>query len=263
MRVETSLSDMTQFERESNVKKTPQIRANKNEFDRDGFLMIRDFVHPCDLSWIIEQIDGLNHENGTRSRRGESFAIRDVFAASPTLLDFACVQPLSGLATALLGRPAWPTKATLFDKRPEANWALPLHQDLTITVHASVPAPGFGPWTEKAGVPHVQPPESVLRSIVALRIHLDDCPTENGALRVVRGSHKDGKLRPDARGKISDTLKAESAPANAGDVLAMSPLLVHGSGKSERPEHRRVLHVEYSCEQLPSPLQWPQWSTKS
>lgn len=105
---------------------------------------------------------------------------------------------------------------------------------------------------------HVQDVAAV-KSIVALRIHLDDCPEENGALRVVRQSHRNGRLSSNELKSIVDGLEAETVAANARDVLAMSPLILHGSGKSTQPNRRRVLHVEYSCIELPAPLEWPSW----
>lgn len=57
---------------------------------------------------------------------------------------------------------AFPVRATLFDKTADANWLVPWHQDLTICVDARVEVPGYGPWTKKADVGHVQPPTSVL-----------------------------------------------------------------------------------------------------
>jgi hypothetical protein len=74
-----------------------------------------------------------------------------------------------------LGSVAAPVKATLFDKTPDANWLVPWHQDLTISVKERVDIDGFGPWTVKAGVLSVQPPVSILERMLAIRIHLDDC----------------------------------------------------------------------------------------
>jgi hypothetical protein len=65
-------------------------------------------------------------------------------------------------------------RATLFDKTPGANWPVPWHWDLTICVAVRLEAPGFGPWTLKAGVHHVQPPVEVLETMVAVRVHLED-----------------------------------------------------------------------------------------
>ena len=52
----------------------------------------------------------------------------------------------------------------------------------------------FGPWSVKDGVPHVQAPAEYLEQMLAVRLHLDDADEENGALRVLVGSHRLGRL---------------------------------------------------------------------
>jgi hypothetical protein len=59
-----------------------------------------------------------------------------------------------------------------------------LHQDLSIPVAERVESPGCRGWSEKEDELFVQPPVSVLDSVLALRLHLDDCKERNGALRV-------------------------------------------------------------------------------
>src|ERR1043165_5520851 len=51
-------------------------------------------------------------------------------------------------------------RATLFDKTPGTNWKVPWHQDLTIPLDSRPDShiAGYGPWTTKAGIPHVQRP---------------------------------------------------------------------------------------------------------
>jgi hypothetical protein len=240
-----------------------QIIADRERFEVDGYCLVRDALTVDDVNWIGSQLEDLAHPRGVRTRNGTSFAIRDVFAASPELLRFVSSGRLRGLASMLLDGDARPTKATLFDKHADANWSLPLHQDLTITVRRRAEVAGYGPWTEKAGVPHVRPPESVLESIVGLRIHLDDCAADNGALLVVPGSHSRGRLASDAIASFVRSQDAIPVPARAGDVLAMRPLLFHGSAKAERPTRRRVLHVEFSTIELPKPLKWPGWASQN
>jgi ectoine hydroxylase-related dioxygenase (phytanoyl-CoA dioxygenase family) len=82
-----------------------------------------------------------------------------------------------------------PVRAIFFDKSSGSNWLVPWHQDLTIAVASKCEAPGFGPWSVKDGIPHVQPPDELLKQMIALRLHLDDCDASNGALRVIPGSH--------------------------------------------------------------------------
>jgi len=44
--------------------------------------------------------------------------------------------------------------------------------------------------------------------------------------------------------------------AEAGDVVAMKALTIHGSDAALKPSHRRVLHVDYCICALPEGLQW-------
>jgi len=211
------------------------------------------------LTTLLGEMESRHQEH---NREGKTFAMRDVFAEEPDMLRIASSSPLLTLAQSLAGHSARPTKATYFDKRLEANWSLPLHQDLTITVHAQADLPGYTHWSNKAGVPHVQPPVRVLEGIVALRIHLDDCPAENGALEVVPGSHIQGRISAADLRAMHLEGRAVICPAQAGGVLAMRPLLVHGSSKSRVPARRRVLHVEYATTELDAPLRWPVWASE-
>ena len=44
--------------------------------------------------------------------------------------------------------------------------------------------------------------------------------------------------------------------AARGEALLMRPLILHASGRSTSPRHRRVLHIEYAAFPLPSGLHW-------
>ncbi len=232
----------------------------QEEFNTAGYTLVSAVLDRPALDSLAALLGKMEFRHQDYSRLGKTFAMRDVFAEEPDLLRIAASSPLLTLAQSLAGYSARPTKATYFDKRPEANWSLPLHQDLTITVARQVDLPGYTHWSVKAGVPHVQPPVRVLEGIVALRIHLDDCPAENGALEAVPGSHQQGRISAAELREMHLEGRAIICPARAGDVLAMRPLLVHGSSKSRVPARRRVLHVEYATTELDAPLQWPLWS---
>lgn len=232
----------------------------QDDFNHAGYTLAPQMLDLTALDQLTALLEALELEQADHSRQGKTFAMRDVFAESPELLEIASSPPLLTLARSLAGQDARPTKATYFDKRPEANWSLPLHQDLTITVHAQAEVPGYSHWSMKAGVPHVQPPVRVLEGIVALRIHLDDCPADNGALEVVPGTHIQDRIPAADLRMMHLESRAVVCPAQAGDVLAMRPLLVHGSSKARVPKRRRVLHVEYATTELDAPLQWPVWS---
>ena len=163
---------------------------------------------------------------------------------------------LLGAASKLLGARAFATKTLLFAKRAEANWLVPWHQDRTIAVSGRQEAAGYGPWSTKAGVIHVQPPKEVLERSVALRIHLDDCPQTAGALRVLPGTHRTGYLDAAAVARAKKISTSVMCEASQGDVLAMSPLLLHASSAATAPQLRRVIHIEYSAVELALPLEW-------
>jgi hypothetical protein len=143
-----------------------------------------------------------------------------------------------------------------FDKSPDANWLVPWHQDLTLALRKQRDVLGFGPWSVKDGIPHVQPPVGLLENMITLRLHLDDTDETNGALRVVPGSHAHGRL---TAAEIQEWRTAQSetlCPVSAGGVLLMRPLLLHASGRSVSPGHRRVLHLEYAAFDLPGGMEW-------
>jgi hypothetical protein len=160
------------------------------------------------------------------------------------------------LITPVVGAGAFPVRAILFDKLPGANWKVAWHQDLAIPVNDRHELAGFGPWSSKEGIVHVQPPACVLENMLTLRLHLDDCDDANGPLRVLPGSHRRGILPADGIQRLRTEISEVAAILPAGGVLLMRPLLLHASSPAANPRHRRVLHIEYASMPLPHPLRW-------
>src|SRR4051812_13350383 len=77
------------------------------------------------------------------------------------------------IVNSILGPSAPPVRGILFDKTPEANWNVLWHQDLSIAVKERREVAGYGPWSVKAGMVHVQPPRGVLERMVTVRVNLD------------------------------------------------------------------------------------------
>jgi ectoine hydroxylase-related dioxygenase (phytanoyl-CoA dioxygenase family) len=151
-------------------------------------------------------------------------------------------------------------RSILFDKNPAANWNVAWHQDQTVALRERHEAEGFGPWTVKDSVPHAQAPAPLLARMLTIRLHLDETGRENGALRVLAGSHRHGRL-PDSDAEAFREVAAGSeeilCAAAPGDALLMRPLLFHASSKATAPSHRRVIHLECAPpEALPAPLAW-------
>jgi hypothetical protein len=217
--------------------------------ETDGFSMVENLIEKSEVDNLTEVVEqGISAEG----RRG---GVRNLLD-SPRMRELAETSALREHAKAILGGGARVVRGILFDKTEGANWKVPWHQDVTIAVMQRVEAEGFGPWSMKAGVLHVQPPARVLECMISLRLHLDDCPQENGALRVIPSSHTSGKLNERLVQELAEQSDAVTCAMRRGGVLIMRPLLLHASSASSVPGHRRVIHFDYAATELPVGINW-------
>jgi len=121
---------------------------------------------------------------------------------------------------------------------------------------ARVEGPECSGWTEKEGQVYVQPPVSVLEQLIAVRVHIDNCPVESGALRVVPKSHVEGRLNTEQAEALRSQNGETVVPVGRGGVLVMRPLLLHASSKATSNDPRRVLHFVFGPPKLPLGLEW-------
>lgn len=236
---------------DNHLAATPNLA---DRFARDGFAVIEQAapVRVCE-ALAAELTSRFQVQTG--SVRGRIGGVQNLLQSCPLVGEFAASAVVKGILHAALGAEAFPVRSIFFDKTPEANWSVAWHQDLHIAVAEKIETPGFGPWTVKAGVPHVQPPLSVLADMATIRLHLDDCDEFNGALKVIPGSHAEGVLSD------AEFISWKKAPpvmceVPKGGALLMRPLLLHASSPALKPAHRRVLHIEYATRELPHGLKW-------
>jgi ectoine hydroxylase-related dioxygenase (phytanoyl-CoA dioxygenase family) len=147
-------------------------------------------------------------------------------------------------------------RAIFFDKTPERNWFVSWHQDKTVAVDRKVEMEGWGPWSVKEGICHVQPPSAVLDSMLTIRLHVDTSDEDSGCLRVIPSSHRSGILNQEEIERITATNSGILCVASAGDAVIMRPHILHSSRKSVGRHHRRVVHLEYSDYELPKGVHW-------
>ena len=155
---------------------------------------------------------------------------------------------IRNLVEPILGPNAFIVRSILFDKTAESNWSVPWHQDLTVAVGERRDIPGFVGWSVKDGVHHAQAPREVLEKMLTVRVHLDDCGLENGPLRVLPGTHKNGWLDSDAIHRFKNEIPEHICVSDRGSALVMRPLLLHASSRATKPGHRRVLHLDLAAE---------------
>jgi ectoine hydroxylase-related dioxygenase (phytanoyl-CoA dioxygenase family) len=165
----------------------------------------------------------------------------------PAIAALANDQRLMGIARQVLGNGLAPFRATLFDKSPTSNWLVSWHQDTALPLREKSEVFGWGPWSVKEGVTYAHAPASALEDVLALRVHLDESTALNGPLRVLPRTHTLGVLTDEVVLQLAATEKANECLVPQGGVLAMRPLIIHASSKSQMEAPRRVLHIQYAA----------------
>lgn len=163
---------------------------------------------------------------------------------------------LGAAAADRLGPAARPVRAILFDKSAATNWALGWHQDRTIAVRARAEVPGYGPWSTKQGLLHVEPPFALIGAMVTLRVHLDAVPKDNAPLLIAPGSHRLGRVPESEVASAVERCGTAMCIAESGDVWVYSTPILHASAASSARRHRRVLQIDYTTAELPGGLEW-------
>ena len=223
------------------------------DLDRDGFRLFTDVLEPPVVARLIrffaEDVELLR-------RNGAAYGGRNLLN-STTIAEVAAAPAVRRLVEPVLGREARAVRGLFFDKTPEANWPVLWHQDLSLALAQKDDVEGWGPWSIKAGVWHVQPPAEILASMLTVRLHLDDCHSHNGPLRVLPGSHRFGRLSRERIAELRRTTHEAECLAPASSALLFRPLLLHASSPARTPSHRRVIHLEFAAaDALPAPLSW-------
>ncbi|EGG95055.1 hypothetical protein IMCC1989_1904 [gamma proteobacterium IMCC1989] len=215
----------------------------------NGFEIIENFISEDEILIILHELESTHFPFGVGGIRNAEKKIASIntFISSPSLLKTA--------TSYLQEKPSF-VRAIFFNKTLESNWLVSWHQDNTVCVNKRFDRSGWGPWSIKDNVHHVQPPIDVLNKMVTFRIHLDASTKENGCLKVLPKSHESGVL---PQSQIASYVKSKTpieCIAKRGSALVMRPHILHSSSRGTHPSQRRVLHVEFSSYILPDGIKW-------
>ena len=189
-----------------------------------------------------------------RSGIKQAFGVREFLLRVPELVPVLFNDTVREVLRRLLPDGPRVVRSLYFDKPPNANWIVNWHQDLTVNLVHREDHPGFEKWRSVEDRMVVRPPRRYLDNMVTLRIHLDSCTAENGALRVIPGSHLDGVTEMKNWSPAEECVTICEVPA--GEMMVMKPLLLHASRRSDVSTNRRVIHLECCSEPLPGTMQW-------
>jgi len=204
-------------------------------FETDGYLIIDEAVAEPDLAEIEKHLASIPLDRvGTRNVLNSDWC-RQLSARLklvPTIQEILPPDPVA-------------IQCTYFQKSDSENWLVALHRDLSIPLKARIDSPDWRAWSEKEGVLFAHPPKTVLQSMLAVRLHLEENNESNSPLQVVPGSHI----------AAGDPANRINCIVPRGGVLAMRPLLLHASSKLKKGK-RRVLHFVFGPRILPNNAEW-------
>jgi len=206
------------------------------DFQRDGVAILPSVLNDKELGKIGNLCgESISNIIGTRNLLSFNWA--------SSLADE--LKAHSEIST-ILGPSSKVIQCNYFSKNVDSNWYVTLHRDLSIPVAEKIESEHWSGWNIKEGQLYAQPPRRVLESLVAIRIHFEDNDEANGALQVVKGSHK-------TNSENKDTMVCR---VEAGGAVIISPLILHKSSKLKSGS-RRVLHFVFGPHHLPDGALWP------
>lgn len=230
---------------------TAAIHNNIQKLIHKGFCILHHVFSKKEVNQMRNMIYGYFKTSGQTE---DTYAIRNLFNEVPELKKLALNANLVKILKTIDPN-LFLTKAIFFDKTPQSNWYVTWHQDIVVNVAEKIETEGFSGWTKKFGVHGVVPPDEYLKSIVTVRIHLDDTDEANGALKVIPGSHNK-RLTDQEINLITQNSIPYVCDVDACGIQIMKPLLLHASSKATSQKHRRVIHLEFASRNLPNGLEW-------
>ena len=218
-------------------------------FDRNGYIRLPGVFSDSEISeladeldWLIETWAGKGpgwsgdwrkvYMEPTIERQSKLVALHDLHRYSKPWCDAVTNSTLTGAMADLIGPNVELHHTTLHAKPPETGHPFPMHQDWAFYKHENA-------------------------RFVDCLIHLDDTDDNNGCIRFLSGSHREGAREhvvefqdgspctphlPTDDWHLADTVPV---PAKRGDVVAFSIHMIHGSKINATDQIRRLVRVGY------------------
>lgn len=216
--------------------------ACKQNYDLDGFVIVRNFLPASELAELMQELDRYickvvptlpaAHAFYDDKQRPETLKQLQHMGLDPYFKAYREHPAWQALAETLIGETVEPMEPEWFNKPPGTNHATPPHQDnYYFCLHP----------------PHV----------ATIWMALDQVDDENGCLRYVAGSHQKG-IRPHGRSNVlgfsqgivdygpADHARETPIHLQPGDVVAHHGNTIHrADANRSRTRHRRAFAIVY------------------
>ncbi len=223
-------------------------RAQVSFYQEHGYLHIPQVFTPSEVQELSDELDKLVREwaftdkgwtgpwrraymDEQTEKKSKLTGMHDLQFYSAAWMRAVTNRKLAEAMGDLLGPNVELHHTTLHIKPPETGHPFPMHQDHPFYIHTN-------------------------GAFVDVLVHLDDTNAQNGEIRFLDGSHKNGPLAhvtqtaegpcsphlPTDRWRLEDTV---AVPAKRGDVVCFSIHTVHGSYINRTDKPRRLVRVGY------------------
>lgn len=216
-------------------------QADVEFYKENGYLLVKGVFNEAEVQAMRDGIDGIISRavqakaDANAAWQGDFLdpeevrkvvlkGFHDVQYHDASFLRAIVHQNMVAVLSQIIGPNVQLHHSKMLVKPPENGAAFPMHQDQPYFPHAN-------------------------HSMLAASVHLDDADEENGCLRVIPGSHKEGPLKHvgmhylnHKEYPISD---GTPCPAKAGDVLFFNYLTIHGSDRNRSERTRRNVLFQY------------------
>ena len=218
-------------------------------YKEQGYLHIPAMFTPAETQELSDHLDWLietwafkdqgwtgpwrkKYMDEATEKKSKLIALHDLQYYSDAWARAVLKPKLAGAMSDLLGPVVELHHSTLHVKPPEAGHPFPMHQDNAFYKHVN-------------------------GNYVDVLVHLDDTRHENGEIRFLAGSHKQGALEhvvKDEEGKGCtphlpfEKYKLESTvpvPAKRGDIVVFNIFTIHGSHVNVTDRMRRLVRIGY------------------
>jgi hypothetical protein len=204
----------------------------------EALALLRD---GCDAFVAREdaRMDALGVDTIGISHRGKRYFANECQRVAPELRGMLFSETMAELCRATIGDTAYFFFDQYVVKGPEGGLPFSWHQDSGYVVGNGGP-PDHAPY-------------------VTCWCPLDDATVENGTVRLMPGSHRNGILPHDRQPGSNDLVGAPAeaegiiVEARAGDIVAFSSLLLHATGANRTDRPRRVYLAQYTPEAMLNP----------
>ncbi len=217
-------------------------------FHEQGYLHIPNVFEPTLLQQLADDLDWMiatwahrssgwsgpwrrKYMDAATEKKSELVAMHDLHYYTRAWMLAVTHPKLCAAMGDLLGGCAELHHSTMHVKPPEAGHPFPMHQDWAFYQHDD-------------------------GRYVDVLVHLDDTCHENGEIRFLAGSHKQGALEhitrdgdtpctphlPTDQYSLAETV---AVPAKAGDVVCFNIHTIHGSHINQTHANRRLVRVGY------------------